>query len=87
MKISEILTNYGFVPKDANVLRWATGSLVWGYIAEVKPLGNDLYEVKYSEWLYDCDMEPVVDIESTQTLYGSQVLAFLFQRMPLKGRR
>ena len=87
MKVTEILEVYGFVPKDANVLRWATGSLVWGYIAEVKPLDNDLYEVKYSEWLYNCDMEPVVDIESTHVFHGAQTLAFLFERMPLKGRR
>ena len=87
MQVAEILEVYGFAKKDDEVLKWAAGSLVWGYIAEVKPLGNDLYEVKYSEWLYDCDGEPVVDENSTQTLYGSQVLAFLFQRMPLKGRR
>ena len=88
MKITEILGNYGFAPKDdTGVFRWAVGSLVWGYIAEVKSLGNNLYEVKYSEWLYNCDMDPVVDIESTQVLHGAQTLTFLFERMPLKGRR
>lgn len=58
------------------------GSLVWGYIAKVKYLGSDLYELDYQEWEYDSYGEPVVDKKETVILHGACMLQYLFERLP-----
>ena len=81
--IPAILAGYGFETRRDHSLWWGCGSLVWGHIAEVKPLGNDLYEVNIHDWQYDCAGEPVVDKRETLTLYGARALQCLCERLPL----
>ena len=77
------LSRYGFAVKSADTLAWGMGTLVWGWTAEVRALGNDLYEVTYHEWSYDPDMEPIVDKRESATLHGALALSYLFERLPL----
>lgn len=83
-----ILATYGFIParRNAKALWWGTGSLVWGYTAEVKRVGKNLYEVKYHEWYYDSYGEPVVEKSETSVLYGAEMLAYLMERLPAFNR-
>lgn len=81
--ITEILTTYGFETRSNHTLRWGAGSLVWGYTAEVKPLGGDLYEVKYHEWHYNSEGECLKDEEAKATLHGALLLQYLFERLPI----
>lgn len=81
--ITAILSNYNFVIRSNKSLYWGTGSLVWGYTAEVKDLGNDLYEINYHHWSYDEWGEPMVEETTKTTLHGALALQFLFERLPL----
>lgn len=81
--ILNILATYGFETRADGSVWWGIGSLVWGHVAEVKPLGNDLYEVKYHTWFYDPDGNPAKDERATATLYGALMLQYLFERLPL----
>ena len=85
ISISDILSIYGFKTHTNGSKFWGIGSLVWGYTAEVKNLGQDLYEVQYHKWAYDCDGECVKDERSTAVLYGARLLQFLFERLPLRS--
>ena len=82
-----ILAAYGFVPAryTADALWWGVGSLVWGYTAEVRCVGKDLYEVKYHTWYYDSYGECVEDREETLVLHGALMLQYLVERLPLRS--
>lgn len=84
--ISEILSIYGFETRPNHTQWWGIGSLVWGYIAEVKPLGGDLYEVRYQEWFYDSWGECLKDEDVKTVLHGALLLQYLFERLPLRAR-
>lgn len=81
--ITGILSTYGFETRTDGSQFWGAGSLVWGYTAEVRNLGNDLYEVKYHEWYYDSWGECLKDERSVTTLHGALLLQFLFERTPI----
>ena len=83
MTIPAILKGYGFETLRGNSVWWGCGSLVWGHTAEIKPLGKDLYEVKYHHWYYDSWGDPVVEEEETLSLHGAKALEYLFERLPL----
>ena len=83
MTIISILKKYDFMPRGKRSLWWGIGSTVWGHIAEVTPMGGDVYSVRYHEWQYNCDGDCVVDEDNTIVLYGAQVLTFLFENLPL----
>lgn len=82
-----ILATYGFEPKRfaADTLWWGVGSLVWGYTAEVRRVGKDLYEVKYHTWYYDSYGECLEDREETHILHGALMLAYLVERLPVRS--
>ena len=80
--IMNILATYGFETRGTH-LWWGVGSLVWGYIAEVKSLGEDLYEVHYREWFYDSWGECLKDEDTTVVLHGGEALGYLFTRLPI----
>lgn len=86
MAISDILTGFGFETRSDKTQWWGIGSLVWGYTAEVRNLGNDLYEVKYHAWKYDCDGELCKNEDTKSTLHGALLLQFLFEKLPLFRR-
>ena len=81
--ITSILSTYGFETRANGAQWWGVGSLVWGYTAEVRNLGNDLYEVKYREWYYDSWGECLKDEDLTEVFHGALLLQFLFERMPI----
>lgn len=81
--IFDILALYGFETRSTDVVWWGIGSLVWGHTANVQSLGNDLYEVVYHEWFYDCSGECVLDERTTSVLHGALLLQYLFERLPL----
>lgn len=81
--IVKILVGYGFEVQSDGTLWWGTGSLVWGHIAEVKSLGNDLYEVRYHSWLYDSYGDCLKDEVAASVLHGALALQYLFERLPL----
>lgn len=81
--IVKILVGYGFEVQSDSTLWWGVGSLVWGHIAEVTPLGKDLYKVQYRRWLYNDCGECVADVRETAVLHGALALQYLFERLPL----
>lgn len=81
--ITGILTTYGFETRPDHTQWWGVGSLVWGYIAEVKSLGGDLYEVRYREWYYDSWGECLKDEDVKTVLHGALLLQYLFERLPI----
>lgn len=87
MTITNILSTYGFETRADGSQWWGCGSLVWGHIAEVQNLGNDLYEVKYHEWYYNDCGECLKDERSVTVLHGALLLQFLFERMPICSYR
>lgn len=76
--ISTTLNNYGF---DNGF--WGCGSLVRGITATVAYKGGNVYVVRYHKWEYDCEGEVVIDTEETVSLYGAQMLQYLFEKLPL----
>lgn len=99
MTIFGILRSYGFQAGDSRSARWGktsndttkvwygSGSLVWGTVAEIALVGDDLYEVKYHKWQYDCNGECIFDESTTAVLHGALVLEFVFTRMGYLCRR
>lgn len=81
--ITSILLTNGFETRSENTLWWGIGSLVWGWIAEVRDLGGDLYEARYQHWFYDQWGDPVEDTDEVVVLHGARALEYLFERLPL----
>ena len=85
--IKGILSTYGFETRTDGSQWWGVGSLVWGYVAEVKSLGGDLYEVRYREWFYDQYGECLTDEDVKTVLHGALLLQYLFERLPIFSYR
>ena len=81
--IKGILSTYGFETRTDGSQWWGVGSLVWGYVAEVKSLGGDLYEVKYRSWYYDSWGECLRNEDVKSVLHGALLLQYLFERLPI----
>lgn len=83
MTIANILATYGFETRSNHTMWWGCGSLVSGCTADVTPLGNDLYEVKYHEWYYDSWGECRKNENEKIVLHGALLLQNLFERLPI----
>ena len=82
MSIVKMLTSYGFVPTARHTLYWGIGSLVWGYVVEVRPLGGNRYEVQSREWFYSPDGDCLTDKDLTEVVYGGEVMARAMATIP-----
>jgi len=87
MTIANTLTVNNFATMADGSQFWGIGSLVWGHTAQVRAIGDDLYEVTIHHWFYTPDGDPAVEDQKTEVLYGAQVLTIVFTEMPLWPHR